>query len=86
MTAFTSVRIDGELLDPATATIPVSDIGFIRGFGVFEVIRGIRGHCVRLQPHIDRLHRSAAMLGSSFPKMTTSSSGVTTPQANTRTA
>ena len=68
MTAFTSVRIDGELLDPATATIPVSDIGFIRGFGVFEVIRGIRSHCVRLQPHIDRLHRSASMLGIDLPE------------------
>lgn len=67
MSAFTSVRIDGELQDPATASIPVSDIGFIRGFGVFEVIRGLRGHCVRLQPHIDRLHRSADMLGIELP-------------------
>ncbi len=65
--AFTSVRIDGELQDPATAAIPVSDIGFIRGFGVFEVLRGIRGHCVRLQPHIHRLHRSAEMLGIDLP-------------------
>lgn len=70
MTAFTSVRIDGELQDPATASIPVSDIGFIRGFGVFEVIRGLNGGCVRMQAHIDRLARSAAMLGLDLPLAT----------------
>lgn len=64
---FSSVRIDGELVDAATASIPVTDIGFIRGFGVFEVIRGLDGHCVRLGPHIERLARSAAMLGIELP-------------------
>lgn len=67
MSEFTSVRIDGESHDPSTASIPVSDIGFIRGFGVFEVIRGLGGHCVRLQPHLDRLERSASMLGIELP-------------------
>ena len=68
---FSSVRIDGELLDPATATIPVTDIGFIRGFGVFEVIRGLGGQCVRLDAHIERLGRSAAMLGIDLPDAAT---------------
>ena len=66
-TTFTSVRIDGELHDPATATIPVSDIGFIRGFGVFEVIRGLGGKCFRTLPHLERLERSAEMLGIDLP-------------------
>lgn len=67
MTTFTSVRIDGELHDPATAAIPVSDMGFIRGYGVFEVIRGLAGKCFRMQPHLDRLERSAGMLGIELP-------------------
>ena len=67
MSAFTSVRIDGELHDPAMASIPVSDIGFIRGFGVFEVIRGISGHCVRMKPHLTRLQNSAEKLGIELP-------------------
>ncbi len=67
MNAFTSVRIDGELHDPATASIPVSDMGFIRGYGVFEVIRGLSGKCFRMQPHLDRLERSAGMLGIELP-------------------
>lgn len=67
MSAFTSVRIDGELHDPGTASIPVSDIGFIRGFGVFEVIRGLDGKCFRMAPHLERLQRSASMLGIDLP-------------------
>jgi len=67
MNSFSSVRIDGDLHDPGTATIPVGDIGFIRGFGVFEVIRGLGGRCFRMQPHLDRLGRSASMLGIDLP-------------------
>lgn len=67
MSSFTSVRVDGVVLDPSTASIPVSDIGFIRGYGVFEVIRGLGGKCFRLGPHLDRLERSATMLGIELP-------------------
>jgi len=54
-------------MDPATASIPVSDMGFMRGYGVFEVIRGIGGRCFRLSEHLDRLAKSAAMLGINLP-------------------
>lgn len=67
MNEFTSVSIDGVSQDPATASIPVSDMGFIRGFGVFEVIHGIGGRCFRLQSHLARLRRSAGMLGIELP-------------------
>lgn len=67
MSTFTSVSVNGDVLDPTTASIPVSDIGFIRGYGVFEVIRGLGGKCFRLGPHLDRLERSASMLGIELP-------------------
>lgn len=67
MSGYTSVQIDGEVLDPATAAIPVTDLGFVRGFGVFEVIRAYQGKCFRLTPHLERLGRSAAMLGLELP-------------------
>ena len=57
------VLIDGVEHEAGTASIPVSDVGFIRGYGVFEVIRSFDGTCFRLQEHLDRLDRSAAMLG-----------------------
>ncbi len=64
---FTTVRIDGELVDTATASIPVTDLGFIRGIGAFEVMRGFSGVCFRLQPHIERLERSSDMVGITLP-------------------
>lgn len=67
MSDFTSVLIDGESLDPASASIPVADMGFIRGYGVFEVIRSHHGQCFRLEPHLERLDRSATMLGIELP-------------------
>lgn len=67
MSDFTTVRIDGEPLDPSTASIPVSDLGFIRGIGVFEVMRGYSGVCLRLAEHIERLQRSADMVGITLP-------------------
>lgn len=67
MSTFASVIIDGVEHDPATASIPVSDIGFIRGYGCFEVIRAFDGTCFRLGEHLDRLGRSAAMLGIELP-------------------
>ncbi len=67
MMAYTSVRIDGEIVDPTVASIPVTDVGFTRGYGCFEVMRVIGGRCFRLGPHLDRLEKSAAMLGIELP-------------------
>ncbi len=70
MTGFSSVLIDGVDVDPATASIPVSDLGYFRGFGVYEVLRGIGGRCFRIDLHLARLTASASMLGIDLPDRT----------------
>lgn len=65
--AFSRVFIDGVDTDPAHAAIPVGDVGFVRGYGVFEVIKATGGACFRLPEHLDRLERSASMLGIDLP-------------------
>jgi branched-subunit amino acid aminotransferase/4-amino-4-deoxychorismate lyase len=65
--AFSRVFIDGVDTDPARAAIPVGDVGFVRGYGVFEVIKATDGVCFRLSEHLDRLARSASMLGIELP-------------------
>ncbi|NNC81384.1 MAG: aminotransferase class IV, partial [Acidimicrobiales bacterium] len=65
--AFARVFIDGVDTDPNTAAIPVGDVGFVRGYGVFEVVKAVDGVCFRLPEHLDRLERSAAMLGIELP-------------------
>jgi branched-chain amino acid aminotransferase len=65
VTTLTSAELaclDGAVTPAAQATIPVVDEGFIRGDGVFEVIRVYDGKPYALREHLDRLERSAANL------------------------
>src|SRR3954447_20082073 len=54
--------LDGVTTPAGEATIPVVDEGFIRGDGVFEVIRVYDGQPYKLAEHLDRLERSATNL------------------------
>jgi branched-chain amino acid aminotransferase len=54
--------LDGRTSPAEEAFIPVVDEGFIRGDGVFEVIRVYNGRPYALPEHLDRLERSAANL------------------------
>jgi branched-chain amino acid aminotransferase len=54
--------IDGELLEPAQALIPVADDGLLRGDGVFEVVRLYGGRPFALDQHMDRMVLSAENL------------------------
>ena len=62
--------LDGRVTPAAEAFIPVVDEGFIRGDGVFEVIRVYDGRPFALADHLDRLERSAAnlRLGEGIPR------------------
>ena len=54
--------LDGRIAPAADTYIPVVDEGFIRGDGVFEVVRVYDGRPFALPDHLDRLERSAASL------------------------
>jgi branched-chain amino acid aminotransferase len=54
--------LDGILSDASEARIPVSDDGFLRGDGAFEVIRLYSGRPFALDDHMARLSNSAANL------------------------
>jgi branched-chain amino acid aminotransferase len=54
--------LDGRLAPAAETSIPVVDEGFIRGDGVFEVIRVYDGKPFALERHLDRIERSAKNL------------------------
>jgi branched-subunit amino acid aminotransferase/4-amino-4-deoxychorismate lyase len=62
--------LDGQICPAAEATIPVTDEGFLRGDGVFEVIRVYDGVPFALQDHLTRLERSTTnlRLGWSAPR------------------
>jgi 4-amino-4-deoxychorismate lyase len=59
--------LDGTLADPDAPLIRVDDLGLLRGDGVFETILVVDGKPRELDPHLDRLARSAAMLDMPEP-------------------
>ena len=61
------VSIDGTPVPDDEAAISVYDWGFLRGYGVFEVVRVYDGRTFRVRQHLDRLERSAAALAIDLP-------------------
>jgi branched-chain amino acid aminotransferase len=60
--AMTAVSIDGNLVDPETASISVFDRGFLYGDGCFEVLRTWDGVARDLDAHLERLYKTAKFL------------------------
>jgi branched-subunit amino acid aminotransferase/4-amino-4-deoxychorismate lyase len=54
--------LDGRIAPAVETAIPVTDEGFLRGDGAFEVIRVYDGRPFALAEHLDRIERSAANL------------------------
>ncbi|HEX6345151.1 aminodeoxychorismate lyase [Umezawaea sp.] len=54
--------LDGTLADPDAPLLRVDDLGLMRGDGIFETVLVVDGKPRELDPHLDRLARSAAML------------------------
>ena len=58
---------NGVILPINQATIPLSSVEYSYGFGVYETIRVSAGHPYFLEEHIDRLARSAEVIGLEHP-------------------
>ncbi|PRY32748.1 aminodeoxychorismate lyase [Umezawaea tangerina] len=54
--------LDGTLADPDAPLLRVDDLGLMRGDGIFETVLVVNGKPRELDPHLDRLARSAEML------------------------
>ena len=61
------VSIDGQIVRPEAATVPVWDRGFLFGDSVFEVLRTYRGAPFAEHAHLNRLGSSAARIGIALP-------------------
>lgn len=54
---------NGELVALSDATAPLSNIGFVYGFGVYESVRVHEGMALFLDDHMQRLEVSASTIG-----------------------
>lgn len=59
--------VDGEYVDEKDAFLPVTDLGLLRGYAVFDFLRTYNGRPFHLKDHINRLRNSAELLSIQFP-------------------
>ena len=53
--------VDGHIAPASEATISITDDGFLRGDGAFEMLKLYEGRPFGMVDHLDRLDRSAAV-------------------------
>ena len=59
--------LDGRIAPAGETYVPAVDEGFLRGDGVFEVVRVYAGRPFAFADHLDRRERSAANLRLGYP-------------------
>jgi len=60
-------NVNGEIVPIENAVINVRDLGFLRGYSVFDFFRIYKGQPVFIEDHLARLERSANELGLQLP-------------------
>ncbi len=64
---FTHQSINGQLLPKEQALIPLTDLGMLRAYAIFDFFRVLNGVPVFLEDHLDRLTRSANTMDLPLP-------------------
>lgn len=59
--------VNGKIIPEKTACLPVRDMGIVRGYAVFDVMRTYGKTPFLAREHFERLERSAAALGLRVP-------------------
>ena len=64
----TYLYLNGDIIPADSACISPYDIGLLRGFAVFDLLRTVHGRPFMLIEHLTRLRASAAHLGLQVPR------------------
>jgi branched-chain amino acid aminotransferase len=59
--------VNGAFVPMSEAALPINDLGIVRGFGVFDLLRTYGLSPFRLDEHLARLEASAAQIGLALP-------------------
>ncbi len=62
------IYLNGEILPAEKAQLHVSDLGLLRGYGIFDFFRSIDGQPVFMEDHLDRFENSARLMGLPIPE------------------
>jgi len=67
----TLLNVEGRLLPPERALVPILDRGFLYGDSVYDVVRTYGGRVFALGRHLDRMERTATRIGIALPSRAT---------------
>jgi branched-chain amino acid aminotransferase len=67
----TLLNVEGRLVPPEQAFVPVLDRGFLYGDSVYDVVRTYGGRVFALDRHLARMERTASRIGLSLPSRPT---------------
>ncbi len=59
--------VNGEIMPIKKATIGITDLGLLRGYGIFDFFRSINGKTIYLENHLDRFERSMQFMHLESP-------------------
>ncbi len=59
--------LNGAIVPIEQATLHVTDLGLLRGYGIFDFFRAIDGKPIYLEDHLDRFERSLALMHLEMP-------------------
>jgi len=59
--------VNGQYVAADQAALGLNDLGIVRGYGVFDLLRTYDGKLFKLHEHVLRLERSAALIGLDLP-------------------
>jgi branched-chain amino acid aminotransferase len=59
--------LNGKYVPFDQACLPLHDLGIVRGYGVFDFLRTYNGVPFKLTEHVQRLQKSAKLIGLSLP-------------------
>ncbi|PWK28349.1 D-alanine transaminase/branched-chain amino acid aminotransferase [Arcicella aurantiaca] len=62
------IYLNGEILPSEKAQIHVSDLGLLRGYGIFDFFRAIDGQPIFIEDHLDRFENSARLMRLPIPE------------------
>jgi D-alanine transaminase/branched-chain amino acid aminotransferase len=65
------IYLNNAFVKAEDAKIHVSDLGLVRGYGIFDFFRAIDGKAIFLEDHLDRFENSARLMGLPFLPLVT---------------
>src|SRR3954468_23210218 len=60
-------NVEGKLVPPEQAVVPVLDRGFLYGDSVYEVVRTYAGRPFELERHLERMEKTAQRIDLALP-------------------